>query len=84
MSDVIPIKCPSCGEILGDKYNEMASKLPTIFPKSKVNLKYLLFDTHDNINIKGLLDELEIKNMCCRTIYITFMNRSDIEAYLSL
>ena len=75
---IIPVKCFTCGKILGDKWNYYERELAKI----KTNKE----DTVINVNAKTIkptpegiiLDKLELKRYCCRRIMLGHVNLIDV------
>jgi len=74
---LIPVKCFTCGKVIGNKYNyylrevskrkEQAGGVPQ-------EIQYLDDKSLDK-TIEGLLlDELRLKDMCCRRHFLTHVN----------
>jgi DNA-directed RNA polymerase I, II, and III subunit RPABC5 len=74
---LIPVKCFTCGKVLGNKYNyylrevlkrkEQLGEIPQ-------EIQYLDDKSMDK-TIEGLLlDELKMKDMCCRRHFLTHVN----------
>jgi DNA-directed RNA polymerase subunit N (RpoN/RPB10) len=73
----IPIKCFTCGNVLANKYEAYKEKVREEKIKNKESTEKIVYLTHDNTNksIEGIvLDELQIKKMCCRTIMLTHVD----------
>ena len=75
---IIPIRCFTCGKILGDKWNYYKSELEKINPGGE--------DTVINTNAKTLkqtpegkiLDKLQLDRYCCRRILLGNTDLLDI------
>ncbi len=74
---LIPVKCFTCGKVIGNKYNyylrevlkrkEQLGEIPQ-------EIQYLDDKSMDK-TIEGLLlDELKMKDMCCRRHFLTHVN----------
>ena len=74
---LIPVKCFTCGKVIGNKYNyflkevvkrkEQAGGIPQ-------EIQYLDDKSLDK-TIEGLLlDELRLRDMCCRRHFLTHVN----------
>jgi DNA-directed RNA polymerase subunit N (RpoN/RPB10) len=74
---LIPVKCFTCGKVIGNKYNyylrevikrkEEAGGIPQ-------EIQYLDDKSMDK-TIEGiLLDELRLRDMCCRRHFLTHVN----------
>tara|TARA_B110000285_G_C14869317_1_gene488395 strand:+ start:506 stop:739 length:234 start_codon:yes stop_codon:yes gene_type:complete len=75
---IIPIRCFTCGKILGNKWTYYKKELDKINPSKE--------DTVININSKTLqvtpegkiLDKLGLKRYCCRRIMLGHIDLIDI------
>jgi DNA-directed RNA polymerase subunit N (RpoN/RPB10) len=74
---LIPVKCFTCGKVIGNKYNYYVRE--SIKRKEQVGvipqeIQYLDDKSIDK-TIEGLLlDELNLKDMCCRRHFLTHVN----------
>jgi len=62
---IIPVRCFTCGKVLGDKWNEYKRKVKSV----EVEEEELEYMTEENVKktIEGVvMDELGLKKMCCR------------------
>ncbi len=50
---IIPVRCFSCGRVIGDKWEEFEER------------------TENGEDGGKVLDELGVKNYCCRTVFLT-------------
>jgi len=74
---LIPVKCFTCGKVIGNKYNyylrevmkrkEQAGGIPQ-------EIQYLDDKTMDKTIEGVLLDELKLRDMCCRRHFLTHVN----------
>jgi len=74
---LIPVKCFTCGKVIGDKYNyylrevikrkEEAGGIPQ-------EIQYLDDKSIDKTIEGTLLDELRLRDMCCRRHFLTHVN----------
>ena len=77
---IIPIKCFTCGKVLGNKWlyykKEIEKKSKEIEKKSKDNDKNIYLDKNKNEkSIQGkILDELNLKKICCRRHMLTHVD----------
>ena len=78
---LIPVKCFTCGKVIGDKYNYYIQEII----KRKGQSKEVPKDAQEDIQyldessihktVEGeLLDELKMKDMCCRRHFLTHVN----------
>ena len=76
---IIPIRCPTCGEILGDKYEYYLRESK----KRKID-KGIALDKTKYFNVENttktiegdILDELQLFNVCCRRVILTHVDLS--------
>jgi DNA-directed RNA polymerase subunit N (RpoN/RPB10) len=74
---LIPVKCFTCGKVIGNKYNyylrevvkrkEEAGGIPQ-------EIQYLDDKSIDKTVEGLLLDELKLRDMCCRRHFLTHVN----------
>tara|TARA_A100001015_G_scaffold296725_1_gene377387 strand:+ start:207 stop:437 length:231 start_codon:yes stop_codon:yes gene_type:complete len=73
---IIPIKCVTCGMVLGDKYRYFKNEVikQKISQNKELDEEYLTI-TNTEKTIEGkLLDELKIDRMCCRRHMLTHVD----------
>ena len=66
---IIPIKCFTCGRVLADKYLYYERRVREIKLVNKDDIKKVVYLTPENTKKTAegqVLDELHLKNMCCR------------------
>ncbi len=74
---LIPVKCFTCGKVIGNKYNYYIAE--SIKRKEQIGeipqeIRYLDDKSLDK-TVEGLiLDELKMKDMCCRRHFLTHVN----------
>ena len=74
---IIPVKCFTCGNVLADKYLYYQNKVRETKLKMKQDLDDVVYltDTNTEKTIEGkVLDELELKKMCCRRHMLTHVD----------
>ena len=79
---IIPIKCFTCGMVIADKYRFYVEevrkkKLAKGFNKDSINFDkviYLTKEFHEKTPEGEVLDELNIKKMCCRRHFLTHVD----------
>ena len=74
---LIPVKCFTCGKVIGNKYNYFLSEV--IKRKEQAGgipqeIQYLDDKTMDKTVEGLLLDELRLRDMCCRRHFLTHVN----------
>jgi DNA-directed RNA polymerase subunit N (RpoN/RPB10) len=79
---IIPIKCFTCGMVIADKYRFYVEevrkkKLAKGFNKDSINFDkviYLTKEFHEKTPEGEVLDELNMKKMCCRRHFLTHVD----------
>ena len=79
---IIPVKCFSCGMVIADKYRFYVEevrkkKLAKGFNKDAINFDKVLYLTkefHEKTPEGEVLDELNMKKMCCRRHFLTHVD----------
>ena len=74
---LIPIKCFTCGKVIGDKYNyylEQIVKRKGEHAYNPEDIQYL-DETRMDKTVEGeILDQLKMTDMCCRRHFLTHVN----------
>ncbi len=66
---IIPVKCFTCGKVLGDKYLYYIKKVREQKIKKNIDSENVIYLDEKTINktVEGLvLDSLNLNKMCCR------------------
>jgi DNA-directed RNA polymerase subunit N (RpoN/RPB10) len=74
---IIPIKCFTCGMVLADKYRfytEEVRKRKLAKSMDVEKVIYLTKEFHDKTPEGEVLDELNMKKMCCRRHFLTHVD----------
>jgi len=74
---IIPVKCFCCGAVLADKYRYYLEEVRKMKLAKEQSLDRVLYLTHANTEKtpEGIvLDQLGIRNICCRTRFITHVD----------
>ena len=72
---LIPVKCFTCGKVIGDKYNYYISEISKRKGYIKEEEIQYLDETSIDKTVEGIiLDELKLKEMCCRRHFLTHVN----------
>ena len=79
---IIPVKCFTCGMVIADKYRWYQSevrkrKLAKHIGTDTNNIDKVLYLTkefHDKTPEGEVLDELNLKKMCCRRHFLTHVD----------
>jgi DNA-directed RNA polymerase subunit N (RpoN/RPB10) len=74
---LIPVKCFTCGKVIGNKYNYYLKEI--VKRKEQMGeipqeIQYLDDKSIDKTVEGILLDELKLKDMCCRRHFLTHVN----------
>jgi DNA-directed RNA polymerase subunit N (RpoN/RPB10) len=74
---LIPVKCFTCGKVIGNKYHYYTREL--VKRKEQLGeipqeIQYLDDKSLDKTIEGVLLDELKLKDMCCRRHLLTHVN----------
>ena len=74
---IIPVKCFTCGMVLADKYRYYQSevrRLKTLNGLSTEKVVYLTKEHTEKTSEGVVLDELGLKNVCCRRHMLTHVD----------
>ena len=74
---IIPVKCFSCGTVIGDKYLFYLSEVRRIKISRGINIDKVIYLTKENIEKTPegqVLDDLGLKNVCCRRHMLTHVD----------
>jgi DNA-directed RNA polymerase subunit N (RpoN/RPB10) len=74
---IIPIKCFTCGMVLAEKYRfytEEVRKRKLAKSMDVDKVLYLTKEFHDKTPEGEVLDELNMKKMCCRRHFLTHVD----------
>ena len=74
---IIPVRCFTCGEVLGDKYNYYLRQVRQKKMEKGSNIEKVIYLTKDNIQKTPeaiVLDELGLNKMCCRRHLLTHVD----------
>lgn len=79
---IIPVKCFTCGNVIGNKYRYYQSevrkrKLAKNIGKDTTDIDKVLYLTkefHEKTPEGEVLDELNLKKMCCRRHLLTHVD----------
>ncbi len=74
---LIPVKCFTCGKVLGNKYNYYLKEI--VKRKEQLGeipqeIQYLDDKSIDKTIEGTILDELKLTDMCCRRHFLTHVN----------
>lgn len=72
---IIPVRCITCGKVIGDKWYTYLDKVNEKKIKNKeVNDDNIIFIKNDDINKTSegiVLDELGMNRYCCRRMFLS-------------
>jgi len=74
---IIPVKCFSCGTVLADKYRFYQAEVRRIKISRGLNVDKVVYLTKENIEKTpegNVLDDLGLKNVCCRRHMLTHVD----------
>jgi len=74
---LIPVKCFTCGNVIGDKYIYFQEKVIEIKIERKINPEMIQYldETKIDKTVEGdVLDRLKITRICCRRHMLTHVN----------
>ena len=74
---IIPVKCSTCGMVLGDKYRYYQNEVRRNKLLQGVSADKVIYLTKDNTEktIEGkVLDDIGLKNVCCRRHILTHVD----------
>jgi len=74
---IIPIKCFTCGNVLADKYRYYQDEVRRQKIATGMNVDSVIYLTKDRVEktIEGrVLDDLSLKNVCCRRHMLTHVD----------
>jgi DNA-directed RNA polymerase subunit N (RpoN/RPB10) len=74
---IIPVKCFTCGTVLGNKYRWYLSEVKKMKSKDKediVTVEYLTEEMVDKTPEGIVMDRLRLNKMCCRRHMLTHVD----------
>lgn len=74
---IIPIKCVTCGNVLADKYRYFQSEVRRIKIAQGMKVDKVVYLTKESVEKtpEGIvLDDLGLKNVCCRRHILTHVD----------
>ena len=74
---IIPVKCFTCGMVLADKYRYYQSQVRKIKISNEINIDKVVYLTKENVEKTAeaeVLDNLGLKNACCRRHMLTHVD----------
>ena len=67
---IIPVKCFTCGKVLGDKYRHYTQEVRKLKSEEDMDIESVIYLSSDNIKKTPegeVMDELGLLRYCCRT-----------------
>ena len=74
---IIPVKCFTCGKVIGDKYLSYQEQVIKVKVERQINPEKIQYldETQMDKTVEGeILDKLKITRMCCRRHMLTHVN----------
>jgi DNA-directed RNA polymerase I, II, and III subunit RPABC5 len=74
---LIPVKCFTCGTVIGDTYLYYQSRVVDLKKERRINPEVIQYldETRIDKTVEGeVLDELKLTKMCCRRHMLTHVN----------
>jgi DNA-directed RNA polymerase subunit N (RpoN/RPB10) len=74
---IIPVKCFTCGKVLADKYRYFQGEVRRIKIAQGINVDKVVYLTKDKVDKTPegqVLDDLGLKNVCCRRHMLTHVD----------
>tara|TARA_B100000123_G_scaffold272579_1_gene256056 strand:- start:3323 stop:3556 length:234 start_codon:yes stop_codon:yes gene_type:complete len=75
---IIPVRCMTCGKIIGDKYQYYVSKTKELGDEDDINIINMNAKTLNKTKKGLVMDELGLKRYCCRRHFLTHVDLIDI------
>jgi len=74
---LIPVKCFTCGKVIGDKYLYYQEQIIAVKMERRINpdvIQYLDESQIDKTVEGEILDKLKLKRICCKRHMLTHVN----------
>jgi len=74
---IIPVKCFTCGKVIGDKYRYYLSEVKKLKMEKGMNVDKVIYLTQEFIDKTPegeVLDKLGLNKMCCRRHLLTHVD----------
>jgi len=74
---IIPVKCFTCGKVLGDKYRYYTQEVRKIKSEKDMNIDSVIYLNSDDIKKTPegeVMDKLKITKYCCRRHILTHVD----------
>ena len=74
---IIPVKCFTCGKVLGDKYRYYTQEVRKLKSEEDMDIESVIYLSSDNIKKTPegeVMDKLKITKYCCRRHMLTHVD----------
>jgi DNA-directed RNA polymerase subunit N (RpoN/RPB10) len=74
---IIPVRCFTCGEVLGNKYRYYLREVRKRKSQNNVDVDRIVYLTSDNVHKTPegeVMDELQLFKQCCRRHILTHVD----------
>tara|TARA_R110002074_G_scaffold264424_1_gene436521 strand:- start:114 stop:347 length:234 start_codon:yes stop_codon:yes gene_type:complete len=74
---IIPVKCFTCGKVLGDKYRYYGQEVRKIKSEKDMNIDSVIYLNSDDIKKTPegeVMDKLKLTKYCCRRHILTHVD----------
>lgn len=74
---IIPVKCFTCGNVLGDKYRYFQNEVRQLKLSQGIKVDKVVYLTSDKVEKTAegtVLDDLGLNNVCCRRHMLTHVD----------
>jgi DNA-directed RNA polymerase subunit N len=75
---IIPVRCFTCGKILGDKYEWFSNEIKKNKDKTEPEILDVSAKTIQKSQHGKLLDQLQLNRYCCRRVMLGHVDLIDI------
>jgi len=75
---IIPVRCFTCGKVLGDKYEWFINEIKKNKDKTEPDILDVSAETIQKTQHGKLLDQLQLKRYCCRRVMLGHVDLIDI------
>lgn len=75
---IIPVRCFTCGKVLGDKYEWFINEIKKNKDKTEPEILDVSANTIQKTQHGKLLDQLQLNRYCCRRVMLGHVDLIDI------
>jgi DNA-directed RNA polymerase subunit N (RpoN/RPB10) len=75
---IIPVRCFTCGKVLGDKYEWFTNEIKKNKDKTEPEILDVSANTIQKTQHGKLLDQLQLNRYCCRRVMLGHVDLIDI------